>query len=115
MPFDFAEQIGALPAEQRLEFYEILAHELTISIRAFWSDEALSLDEKVERMKWVNEILHRVVAKVRVFRLSLHEWTEADFAQQIQGWVEQCPAIGQEVDWAIRHSYRSVTRPRADR
>lgn len=46
-----------------IRFYEISAHNLTISIRATWSDEELSDSQKVERMKWINEIMQRVVLK----------------------------------------------------
>ena len=53
----FAEEMAKLSEEQRLHFYEVLAYNLTVAVRGVWSDNALTDAEKVERMKWVNELL----------------------------------------------------------
>ena len=45
-----------------------------------WADEALTDAQKVSRLKWLNEVLHRATAKVYTLRLRTHEWTEADWA-----------------------------------
>ena len=108
MEFDYATRIGGLTDERRLHFYELLAHNLTVAVRAVWSDESLGDAEKVDRMKWINEILHRVTAKVRVLRLKTHEWTEADFAADVRHWVSQNRAIAGDVGWAIKSSYRTA-------
>jgi hypothetical protein len=108
----FAESTSALTDEQRLRFYEVLAHQLTITVRGVWSDASLSDAEKVERMKWVNEILHRATAKVWVLRLKTHEWTEEDFAALVQGYIEQHPGIEKEVVAAVNRSYQAVTDQR---
>jgi hypothetical protein len=100
--------MAKLSDEQRLHFYEVLAHNLTVAIRGIWSDERVSDAEKVERMKWVNEILHRVTAKVYVLRLRTHEWTEEDFESLILGYIASHPEIASEVGWAVRFSYRAV-------
>ena len=111
MGFDYADRIGGLSDEQRLHFYEVLAHNLIVSIRSVWSDESLADAEKVDRIKWINEILHRVTAKVWVLRLKSHEWTETDFADEIRHWVSQNQAIAGEVGWAIKSSYKAVAGP----
>ncbi len=56
MAFSFPEAISSVSPAQRLRFYELLAHNLTVTMRAIWSDDALSNSEKVDRMRWVNEI-----------------------------------------------------------
>jgi hypothetical protein len=104
----FAEQIGKLSDEQRLHYYEVLAHNLTVAIRGIWSDEQIDDAEKVDRMKWVNEILHRVTAKVYVLRLKTHEWTEEDFESLILGSIASHPGIAEEVGKAVRRSYQTV-------
>jgi hypothetical protein len=104
----FAEQMAKLSDEQRLHFYEVLAHNLTVGIRGIWSDEQIDDGEKVDRMKWVNEILHRVTAKVYVLRLKTHEWTEEDFERLILEYVAAHPGIAHEVGLAVRFSYRAV-------
>ena len=68
MKFDFPTLIGALSEEERIRFYEILAHNLTVSVRAIWSDEQLTDGERVERMKWINEM--RQIKRTRLLRYS---------------------------------------------
>lgn len=104
----FAEQMAKLSADQRLHFYEVLAHNLTVEVRGIWSDVKLSDAEKVERMKWANELLHRVTAKVYVLRLKTHEWTEEDFGDMIDGYMQSHPGIALAIKEAIQRSYRSV-------
>jgi hypothetical protein len=104
----FAERMGRLSGEQRLHYYEVLAHNLTVAIRGIWSDERIDDAEKVDRMKWVNEILHRVTAKVYVLRLKTHERTEEDFESLILAYITSHPGIAGEVGQAVRGSYRTV-------
>jgi hypothetical protein len=105
----FAKAVGGLTAEQRLHFYEVLAHNLTVAVRGIWSDPGLGDAEKVERMKWVNEVMHRVTAKVYVLRLKTHEWTETDFEDMLLGYIQSDPGIGSDIGWAVQHSYRIAT------
>lgn len=110
MSFDYPRVIGALPEERRLIFYELFAHKLTVIVRCIWSDEGLTDAEKVDRMKWVNEILHRVTSKVRVLRLGEHEWTEEDSWEGIKHWVSQNPAIEGDILAAINWSYEYASK-----
>ena len=110
MGFSYIGQIGSLADQQRLHFYELLAHNLTITIRGLWSEPDLSDEEKLDRIYWVNEILHRITAKVYTLRLNLHEWTEADSWKMIQGYIGQKEEIEQDVLAAIRFSYNSAVR-----
>jgi hypothetical protein len=70
---------------------------LTVAIRGAWSDSTLGDAEKVERIKWINEILHRAATKVWVLRLRTHVWTEEDFGSLMWGYVDDCPGIKGEV------------------
>src|SRR4051794_20100518 len=110
MTSNYPESINGLTAEQRLHFYELLAHNLTVSVRAIWSNDDVSDAEKVDRIKLVNEIQHRVTSKVYVLRLRLHEWTEEDTWKMITGYVAQNKGIESDVDAAIRLSYDCATR-----
>jgi hypothetical protein len=105
----FAEQLAVLTEEQRLHFYELLAHYLTVAIRGVWSDEAINDAEKVERIKWINEILHRTTAKVWVLRLKTHEWTEEDFGSLVCGYAGHHEGIKGELLGAVNRSYLAVT------
>src|SRR2546423_1452682 len=104
----FAERMAELTEEQRLPFYELLAHNLTVAIRGVWSDGSISDAERVERIKWINEILHRATAKVWVLRLKTHPWTEEDFGALLQGYLCLCEEIKGDVLAAINRSYRAV-------
>ena len=42
MEFDFPKLIGALGNEERISFYELLANNLTISVRGIWSYDHLT-------------------------------------------------------------------------
>jgi hypothetical protein len=105
----FAERMAVLTEEQRLLFYEVLAHNLTVAIRCVWSDGSISDAEKVERIKWINEILHRATAKVYVLRLKTHEWTEEDFGSLIRGYADSHEGIKEVVLAAVNRTYQTIT------
>jgi len=91
-------------------FYELLAHNLTIANRDFWSNEETSNELKVCQMKFLNEILHRIISKSRVERLQLHEWPEYSIIEMVRQYVKQEPSIGLMVSWAIENAYESVLK-----
>jgi hypothetical protein len=73
----YLNEMESLTEEERLAFYENLAHNLTIAARDVWSSDDIPTD-KVEQLKWLNEIQHQVTAKIRILRTRHHEWTEQD-------------------------------------
>jgi len=105
---NYAELLTRFPQDTKVYFYERLAHNLTISCRGIWSNELLSDAEKVEQMKWLNEIQHRIISKISVERLVCHEWKESDIIGMIENYVKQAPSIGSEVAWAINNSYKTT-------
>jgi hypothetical protein len=107
---DYVRQVGNLPPESLIRFYEILAHNLTVSIRAIWSDETLNDAQRVERMKWLNEIMHRVVLKSAALRRGRNECTEADTWKMMQHYISLCPEIGADVAFSTLSSYQIVER-----
>ncbi len=82
-------RLQKLNDEHRRLFYELLANNLTVAIRGVWSDEGVSTGERLDRIKWINEILHRVTAKIRCLSLNTHEWTEADSVNDMRHWIMQ--------------------------
>jgi len=102
---DLLERMNELNQEQRLDFYESLAHELTIAAREVWSSEAYDA-EKIDELKWLNEILHRVVSKIAVLRKNHHEWTESDSYSDFQHWISQNERNRQRVMASIRRALR---------
>ncbi|HMV99726.1 MAG TPA: hypothetical protein PL157_11535 [Acidobacteriota bacterium] len=110
MPFDYVTRIGTLAAEDRLRFYELFAHNLTIGIRVIWSEPAMTDSEKLDQIKWINEILHQVISKAFHLRVNQNTRTESDTWDTIQHWISQNPAIGGHVRIAIRFSYNNVAK-----
>lgn len=108
--FDYAKNIGELTLERKRKFYVLFAHDLTVSIRVIWSDENLADAEKVEGMKWINEIMHRLIFRIEeLYEISKVEddlWKEEDFYKTINHWISQNHEIvADHVGWSIKSSY----------
>ncbi len=104
----FIEIISGLSKDSKLLFYEGMSHCLTVSIRSIWSNNELTEKEIIQQIKWINEIQHRVTSKISVDRQGLHVWTESDFIDMIKHYVDQCPAIKDEVAYAINTAYSDL-------
>jgi hypothetical protein len=110
MTLESVNKVAALDEAHRRRFYETLAMNLTVSARAIWSDEDLSDAEKVDQLKWLNEIQHRVIGQLR----GSHNWSAAEFFEGVlQARAKQCPPIAGHIAWAVKNSleYVSVNRP----
>lgn len=110
--FEYVKNISELTLEQKRKFYVLLAHNLTVSVRAIWSDENFSDTEKIEGMKWINEIIHRLVFRIeklhKITKLEDDSWTEEDFFQSINHWISQnYKIVAGHINWAIKSSYKS--------
>lgn len=108
--FDYVKNINSLTLEQKRKFYVLLAHDLTVSVRAIWHDESFSDVEKIEGMKWINEIMHRLVFRIeelhQISKLEEDSWTEEDFWQIIIDYCSENPKVlSGNVGWAIKSSY----------
>jgi hypothetical protein len=110
MTFDYPQLVGNLSDEERISFYEILANNLTVSVRGIWSDDNLSDAQKVKCMKWLNEIMHGVVQKSAALRSGGHIYSEEESWESINHWVSLSPTIEKPVEWAIKASYERCFR-----
>ena len=108
---DYVRQVGSLSEESLIRFYEVLAHNLTVGIRAIWSAEGVNDSQKVERMKWINEITHRIVLKSAALRMGINECSEADTWEMMQDYLALCPDIAADIAIATISSYQSVSGP----
>jgi len=107
---EYREAIAAFDDNRRRCFYETLAHNLTVCARTIWSDEQLSDAEKVDQMKWLNEIQHRVTGKVG----ASEPWPDREFFDGVlQARTDECPPLRGHVGWAVKQSYEyaSAERP----
>ncbi len=93
---------SATLAEQ-CHFWEVLAHNLTISVRAVWLDDGLSDADKVAQMNAINEFQHHVTAKIWQHRIKPDDWPAASFDAVIAG-----SSVRNHLESAVRSTARSV-------
>jgi hypothetical protein len=103
----YLEEMESMSEEERLAFYEYLAHNLTICGREVWSSDEMPAD-KVEQLKWLNEIQHRVTAKIHVLRTRHHEWTEKDSWDLIEGLISAEIRNEKQVLWAVKTALQTA-------
>lgn len=109
MNFDYTEKIGALNSRQRLYFYELFAHFLTVAMRGVLFTEGAADSERVERAKWLNEIAHRITHKIFVMNKNPQaKWTDAEILEMIEMNTKKHPLTESDVNLAIDFSYHYV-------
>jgi len=99
---DVLEKISKRSAQEKREYYENLAHSLTISTRAIWSDPDTSEKEKIEQMKCINEIMHQVVKKIRLYRTNDKTLSDEAILNHIENWVSQSKGVAGHVGYSIK-------------
>ena len=109
--FDYIKNISALTLEQKRKFYVLFAHDLTVSVRAIGYDENFTDAEKVEGMKLINELMHRLIFRIEelhtISKLKDDSWTEGDFWKLIIDYCSDNPkVVSGNVGWAIKSSYK---------
>lgn len=100
----YVQIIEGFDREKKIIFYASLAHELTISIRYVWSDERLSDAEKIEAIKWINEIIHSVSSKIRIEAESADSWAEESFMQMVVGYCDR----NTMTKFCVEYAYKSI-------
>lgn len=105
---EYIQTIEALDRDQKLSFYESLAHLLTVYIRAIQSDEDLEDHEKLEAIKWMNEIMHSVTAKITVERTNSHDWSESDFLNMVTEYCDKNAVTKHYVEYSYSDLLKSI-------
>ncbi len=60
-PDECIRSVATFDPAIKLAFYINFANHLTIAIRSIWSEHDVAVAERYERMKWMNEVMHRVL------------------------------------------------------
>jgi hypothetical protein len=107
---NYANVVSNLSYDQRVFFYETLAHHLTVAARIIWANENLNDKDKVEQMKSLNEVQHRIVRKIQVERLQIHEWKEDDIIKVIKGCAQNHPGLEKDILWAINSGFEKTIK-----
>jgi hypothetical protein len=108
MKFEFIESIGDLSEDEKLKYYQYLAHNLTVTIRVIWSDETIAENERLNRIKWTNEILHQVLNRVIGLTNKNDTKTEDEMWNTIKHWVSQNKEIAGNIGFALKSSYERL-------
>jgi len=106
MTLDDVNFLQALSSEQRLHFYEVFAHSLTVAVRGVWVRDDITDSHKLSQLKSLNEALHRVTAIISVIRLHSHEWSDADLFHDIRFWLKEEPTLESSIEFALTHSFQ---------
>jgi hypothetical protein len=110
MQSTYAPLIAALDDTQKAHFYVLLARELTVAQRTVWVDMHLDATEQVDRLKWLNEITHRVLNRLYSLQQMTQQGSEDDVWSTITDHVRQNRYIAGDLAWAIRHAYTITTQ-----
>ena len=98
--------LEALGPDQRRRAYARLWFELTIVARAVWSDERYADAQKLDGLKWINEIQHRVWHGY----MDPPGYSPARLLDRIDAHVRHAPHIAPDVYGCIRNAVASVVR-----
>lgn len=109
MQSTYAPVIAALDDKQKAHFYLLLARELTLAQREVWADGALDAPEQVARLRWFNEIMHRVLNHLYGIQHTTHVGSEDDLWTTIADHASQNPHIASALTWAVREAYHMTT------
>jgi len=99
-------RFGVWTDDQKLTFPEVLSHELTVAIRMVWSENDLPVQRRLEQIKWLNEIHHRVPMRARAIRKQKADWTGPDAGLGLEHRIDQDESIRPLVEYAVRRSIR---------
>ena len=112
--FNFVHAISKLTSDAKIAYYMNVSRNLTVSIRGIWSDETLNAADKLERLKWSNELMHRVINRVIDLRTEPHIWNEEDIWQLLHTTLAQCPVIHPDMDEALVAAYEQTRQQLGD-
>ncbi|HEY8560717.1 MAG TPA: hypothetical protein VIL74_10110 [Pyrinomonadaceae bacterium] len=110
--FDYSKLIGELNLRQKVKFYQTFAQRLTLAARYVYSIN-LTDAEKSRKMYGLNEIQHRVLAKLiglyHAKNASEDHWSEADFGEMVKSYAGR-NSIEDQVEDSIRESYEDCIK-----
>ena len=102
----YIDKIENFSEVERCDFFRVLAHSLTVSIRVYLCDNELDNEEKLNRVKWLNEILHRVVTKVYVRPYDKNN--VEGFFEMMADYIEKNPNIYDQLEHCFNKSFHRI-------
>lgn len=115
MNVHYLEKIGKLNPQQKIYFYELFAHFLTVSMRGILFFEGIADYERVERAKWLNEIAHRITYKIFLEdKNPQSEWTDTEIFEMIAKNTAKHPITESDVKLALEIAYQYIIDNESD-
>ncbi len=98
--------LSALGGRDKLSFLEHLAHELTVCTRATCAESSgLTRIRRLEHARRINEVLHRVVLRIRWLRLGKDPWREEEFGEMVFEWIDSDAVLREQVVAGLRRAH----------
>ena len=108
----FPTLVAKAPLDRRVRFYEALLHELTVAVRTVWADEHLRDAAKVELMKWLNEVMHRIINRIVDLRYNPTPiWSAQDDAAMLNEYSSENPRLAWLIAQSVFHSFWALEAP----
>jgi hypothetical protein len=105
---DIFTNLTSRDKEAKVLFYDQLAFNLTIAIRSIWSNPALSDKEKVEKIKIINELSHRIFHWIWRLKKDDETFNDLDCLSDIKNYATQDKHVAGEIGLAVSASYRHM-------
>lgn len=93
---------------ERLLFYERLAFQLTICIRSIWSNPSTTDAEKIEAIKMINELSHRIFNWMWQLRRTDNELIDAECFATIKMYAQQNNIAAAELGAVLDQHYKLI-------
>ena len=100
-------QINNWSEEEKSKFYRHLSLNMTVAIRSIWSDEELEDKAKIIKIKWINEVHHRIINRLADLADERPIGTDLQVWEMIQDYAKENPAIKSELSQSIISAYDS--------
>lgn len=101
----FIKVTSNLSEEEKLQFYERFAMNLTISNRDIWSEETCGDSDKVKQMKWMNELMHQVLLRMYSLRRGNEDSSDEKFWKTICHWASLNKISAGHIGGALNCTY----------
>lgn len=92
--------------ETKLKYYDRLGFHLTIAIRSIWSNPDLSDKEKIEAIKVINELSHRIFNWTWRLKGGDKTFNDAACFFDIKQLAQQDKNVAGEIGEAVMSSYK---------
>lgn len=98
----FESTLSQLPPGRKIHLLALLAHNITIGMRGERSNQADGYDV-AEKLYALNEVQHRVTARIMNISSGKDEWREDVFVDALFGFARE-GHCEEELTWAMNHT-----------